>query len=549
MLPLALLTASLALAPQDPARDADAAFAALVPTDACILVRIASLDATDAAMAAIAGASGAPAGEDARTWLATALQAELPLELVDPQRPIAIGATLPAGAFEPTRTYVLPVSDADAFAAALDDTPTQWTAAIWEDYVALSDIDDYAPPVTASPLLAGLTSDCFALRVDMQGVMSAYAPMIELGMQEFRSSFESELAGEPAAELLREVPDFVEEFVDALQRIDVELVLDGTALRFEIDCTLDPDSALGKADDGEHVFAAELAGRMPPDAAVQFVADYDANWLEPLTELALAEIEKSLRADALADLEPATSEGEAMLDALRAVGDQLAQVGRRSAFAFDLGDEGFTATVCLSTSDPAAMAGAHSKLVATALRLTEEEPEIAIGPSSERGIGGVTFTETSISVELALVESGDSAEVASEKRTDELLVGTDGLRFAYGSDAGHFLLALDADDAALARLAGAGVAALDPTLDELAGASSGFWLRSDLARIAEINARIAAAEAGNEVGASTGASAAVAVWGGVRGSHWFCGISTERTTLDRAFELLESENGASTAGK
>jgi hypothetical protein len=260
----------------------------LVPEGAVAVLRIASLDTLAANGASVA--AGLPfegAAEMMRSEvLLEMLSGEVgpAAQLLDPTRPLVAAAALDANTGEPTGTVLLPATNAEELAAAIDamippaeEGATRPAAVALEDWVVFSESGQYTRPSARSPLTLELAPVLAALRVDMGTIMEAYGPMVDLmvgfGMAEM------------IAELEREAPSLVEPVEElgawsvmalkSIDRLDLTVDIQGTLLAEEIRITPLEGTPITPARGSAAAGLATSAPRIDWSAPIAIAAHYD----------------------------------------------------------------------------------------------------------------------------------------------------------------------------------------------------------------------------------------------------------------------------------
>ncbi|MBM3976939.1 MAG: hypothetical protein FJ299_08115 [Planctomycetes bacterium] len=521
----------------------ETALASLVPAEAFAVVRVASLEEFDRALDQLGQAVDEPMPFDAASLLSFVLGCPGPVERIDRKRPLCIAFALPEAGIEPALTFVLPVDDASGYLGKLPRTARKWSGERAAGYLALSELPSYAAPAVPSALVTNLPLGALAARVDIARLMQSFGPMLEMGMQEFRRELERETRADPLQrEMAGGIADSAEDFMDALQRVDIAFTLAGSRADLGLDLVLDPHSTLAQSTSGGS-FDAGLIRRLPEGGCVRMVADVDTQ--------ALAATYVDLFADRITDeriTARMSAEERVQFEALRStIGSIDALVpllGRSSAFAYDFGENGLSGCGFMSSPDPVALvAGCNAWMDQISQALPKQASSQLVVSSSERSVAGIAFRESRLRFELAAPANGRKASRADSEMQGllDLIYGKEGLLLSTGIAGQNVIFGANASAADLERACGLGStgpdvgldAGLDAQLARMNGADSGLWMQMDLGRVMQFATRMA-------VQALPGAQAPVASeslrfrltgWGGARGEHWFGGLSCDLDEL------------------
>ncbi|TAJ18311.1 MAG: hypothetical protein EPO68_08060 [Planctomycetota bacterium] len=566
MLQFALLFASLLSAPaaQQPVAqpsaplveasarafaDADSAFAALVPADAFAVLRIESLDALDRAMTALGRVANEPLPMNASLLLAGPLQCPGPVQDIDRRRPLGIALSIPPGGMEPALTFLLPVADAKSYLTRLPRSTRRWAGERMGGYLALSQLDGYSAPAVASTLAAKLPDGVLVARVDAAQLMRSFGPLVDTFVQEFRVQYARQLRSDPlAAKFMGGLPDHFEDFVDAVQSLDVVCALEGERAEISLEIDLDPLSALGKPAAHRDGFDAALAKRLPDHAMVRTLAKVDLSGIagfyrDMFAALGDDDIQQHMPPDARASFQALTA-------AIGRIDEIAPLLGRSCGIAYDFTNDGIMGCAFVSSPEPLRLADTYGSVISDLMQLLEQEARgFSVTDPVERSLGGVAFSESRFRVDPSQMGPKGLPPGRAKELQDvfEAMYGKDGTRLSMGVAGDLVVLGANAGDETLLRAAGIAhtSAGADPLLARMSGASSGVWMQLDFARIMGFFARMGTKPLPPEVNDTSLAALGFQVtsWGGVRGSSWFGGLSLDLEALARFVDFVEATEG------
>jgi len=277
--------------------------AQLVPADADVVIRLASLDAATSLLEEFAAAMDKPLPPNPMAMLGA--QMGIDLSQVEPTRPVAIAVAFDPKRPMPATTCILPARNADALVASAQGKQT----ARAEGYVAVCDAAAFEPG--GSRLVESMPEGEVAMRIDLERMVAKYRKEIDqaLGMARMLKGQASQAPGPvPAAAfvgMFDSVLATVKDVVDSGETLDLVVRREAAQLRFEVAYTARAGSAL--AQPAEASGLAALATALPRDypATVMFQLDVGA-WVDAFRSLAelapeASRAEATKRLDALAN--------------------------------------------------------------------------------------------------------------------------------------------------------------------------------------------------------------------------------------------------------
>ena len=203
----------------------DAEIARLVPADAVFVLRLESVDGLLEVVNVFASV-GDNEPMDAGKLLG---DMDLPGDAgqVDPSRPLLLAVAASPQTPEPVVTFVLPVRDVQAYQGSLA-AQSRWRSATAGGYVGVSAGQGYALAAEPTALAAGLRPGVASMRLDLETLIAAYRPIIQMGLEQVEMQLDM-LAGMAAGPvdigpMLELYLDMVWDFIDSADRLDLGLV-------------------------------------------------------------------------------------------------------------------------------------------------------------------------------------------------------------------------------------------------------------------------------------------------------------------------------------
>ncbi|MCB9896669.1 MAG: hypothetical protein H6825_01570 [Planctomycetes bacterium] len=333
---------------QAPLRAVPGAMRDLVPADTVLYVDAASAEALHALVAACAQIGPTSSVPEARALLTSALPDSIATDLVDPGRPAALALRAVNG--HPVPTWILPVSDAEAFAASARAAGmTAETNAGWVSVADEARRDPLAGELTFDPLPGGV----IAARIDIPALVAAYRPMIDMAIQNMRTAMATQPTQQafPGVDMQALTGAYVGLFdtlVTSATRLDLVVRLAGSRITLDGHLELRPDGPLSPFDVREPVDLRALAGTLDSDAMGRVVGRCDM--AEAMRRLA-----DFMQIFAAPDVDPETM--------LAASTRMYSNCTGGTAQSFDFGGDGMRVESWFGSRDPAAFVEAAIGLI------------------------------------------------------------------------------------------------------------------------------------------------------------------------------------------
>jgi len=273
-----------ACAPEPAASGLPADFAALVPADATLLVQLRSLsELTEEAESFRMIAAPEEALLNARELLADMLE---PIGYADYaasvllDQPIGLSLSLGAQASEPVLTLIVPVRDPGAILARLESEQGGTSARVRGSYVAVSMGEPPAVSDAISPLLDGFPPGLFSMRADLGALVKAFRPIIDVGLAQFAPLMQEAMEEDPMpmgdpAEFVDWYLLWIRNALDSVERLDLALDVKETDLTLDVRLENRAGSPLALLARPDQIDFAALAGKVDPDAPMQFMMSYE----------------------------------------------------------------------------------------------------------------------------------------------------------------------------------------------------------------------------------------------------------------------------------
>ncbi len=532
-------------------------YARLVPKESVLFVRLSSVEELLPPVERMR-AVFAPEG---KAWTTADLLAalEIPADptLIDTK--VALGFALAVSREKPipTPVFIVGTTDPAAFVASLQP-PWRDKAITSGACVGIALEGTYSAQEESKALLRDLPTGLVVVRIDIQRLIEAFRPLIDLGLIQAESMLDSPQGAAPLdiRNFMQSIFDLAVDFLDSADRLDLVLDVQGAKAKLSgVLATLE-GSALSEWGRPEEIDYPGLAGRLDPEAPVQFASTFDTSgYTAQILELYGAMLEY---AAAGGHVPPAFLDaGRAAIQALKEV---QCHVGTSALSSFGLGAWGFRGAFLYSSPDPKSLVRSLDGLL--------ELPALAqvgirTGEPLQLEIGGIEVTRRVARFDLdsflnLLPESErpKSEEIEAVRRViKELLPG--GLQLALGSVAsesgeGWAVCVLGGDETYLrgtlersCRSASAVSDALAPALSGLKGANPGAFFRYDVARLlhgfegfaAALSVDSGSADASALAAKFAGLSLSLVGWTGIEGRIWRGGVALD---LDELGQFVQS---------
>jgi len=248
----------------------------LVPADATVVVRVNSLQKLEEIVGQVVRETGA------RVPTNPLMMSGIDPSQVDNQKPFAIAVTVTPTSPMPMPTYIVPVHDPKAVAAAHRGGGT----AVRGGYVAVSMNSAYKPG--GSKLIGAMHPGDVSVRVDLETIIALYRPNIDQA-----SGFMSRMVKRTARQqapgvdtqlVVDSVATWVKDMLDSAETLDVVMSLDDGTLDVDVAYTALEGSALGEPAPAGTL--AELAQHLPGDMPIVALWKLDlAAWMDAAQSL------------------------------------------------------------------------------------------------------------------------------------------------------------------------------------------------------------------------------------------------------------------------
>jgi hypothetical protein len=555
--PLALLGMLPALAHAQTGVDAD--FARLVPADAVLVVRLTSVEELLPAVERMRAAL-APA---AKSWtphdLLAALDIPASASLIDPKAPLGFALAVSPERRVATPAFILGSPDPEALVASLGP-PWRERAKVAGGYVGVALAGNYATGEGAAALLEGLPSGLLVARVDIQGLIEAYRPLIDLGLMQGESMLATPQGPGPldVRNFMQSLFELALDFLDSAMRLDVALDVRGSRAKLAASLLTREGSALacwGRSEDVDFEF---LARRLDPDAAIQFLSTFNTSgYASQVLDVYRAILDFGLASGKVtARLHEA---GAAALEVLKEVQGDL---GPTALSSFDIGNTGVRGSFQYASPSPQVLVERLDGL----FRLPAlDRVGILPGQAQPVEIAGVKVLRRVASFDLdafanALPEAARPPEeqlLEVQECLDRLL--PQGLQIALGATkpasggaSGWAVCVAGGDEAylrtTLERLSSTSATpdpGFAPALAALKGANPGAIFRYDIPRVLAGMEWATAALHPQEQGLNLaerlkGMSCRLTGWAGIDGRLWKAGLSVDLDDLARFARAMAS---------
>jgi hypothetical protein len=531
---------------QDPAEAAR-----LVPADAFLTVRVESAARLHALAARFARMGGDEVPADAAALLR---DMDVPGDAaqIDVARPAYVAFSLGNGGMAPAPTFVVPVRDAQAYAASLAEDATLQTA-VSGGYVGISTVPGYAA-AGSDAALATLRPGLISASLDLATLIKTFRPMIEMGLDQVEMMMDQMAVEQDAAmdmgALMEVYVDGLWAFVDSADQLDLVFEFDGTLLQQRVWLSTLADSPMAKLG-GEGSFDLRPAAAfVDPEAGFGMLMACDMvktterfdPWLDMLLDAYPPEI---------------GAEIERLVDAYRPL---LPLLGPTFAASGDMGSGGMRIAYSLPCADPAKLSESMRELLASAAAGPASQA-FAIGAPEEIELAGgkalrarLTFDVESLTEMSAPGEDVGAEELEQLATVMESLYGDGNLPIVWRAMADRVAVALGGDDAFAAAALNARPRPSDGQPAELRGAveaasggALGLVYRIDYARIFSDMAPMFASMGVDEFGSLSDKDLRmpITVWMKVAGTTWSGGASLRMDQLEsvvQAFTAAAAEH-------
>lgn len=405
VLPVILLAACFSgCSKQDRDLPLPADLLALLPAAPTAIVATPGLEAMDIALADLDARSTAepllPPEIRAQLDLRAALEKAVPglAPLVDPTRPLALAAKAPPPMSNAMGvTLVLPLLDPKA---PLPPLPSAFrTAEVRGRYVAISTDPAYAATDTVPALALGLQPGVASLAVDLEGLISQYRGLLEMGLG-MMAMAPAQDPGQPGAAPgmspaeSRALAAMARGLLDSARRLDLALDLEDGRLAMIGKLGILPDGPLQPGPQPDFAAAAALTSLLPADADVLQASAIDqTNEMAFTREYYLAGVARQAEA-----MPP--QQGAAFLAWFEGYLALVPGLACPMASALDFGNDGIAMLAVMRPDDPAALAEALALQMA---HLAETGLGVAFQPLEPDRIDGVTVQRWRMEIDEAAI--------------------------------------------------------------------------------------------------------------------------------------------------
>jgi len=439
----------LALASQTPAQSA-ATLADLVPKNTIAFVQAPSLERAAEFVARMASAF-APAGVpkiDAATLMK---MVEMPGEVstVDLARPVGVCVVLEEGTgAQPLPVFLIPVSDADKYLKSVAASGSGMQGVAKGGYACVGIGAPPELPSAPAAIAKGLPEGEIALRLDLGRLVEQYRDTIDQGL----NSLEEEGAAMGAAAgtgidpkpMMGAYADFMRDFVDSVQTLDLGVRLDGDAIELGFALTNAEGSALASFGSKEKTGMRALAPLLDMDSGMSMLMGMDMAAMmkrfQPLLDSMPAAYPEPLR--------------PMMQQVMSHVAEFYGFLGTAQAASMDFTDTGMRYRVYSHGGDPA-------KLLAAYRTFSRGVPGFSVTDVPQREVAGVKIDAVRFNMDfdalMKLVDEKAKADAAKPEvaKMMEKMFGKDGVLIQFASKDGAALMVMGGDDeylkASLAR--------------------------------------------------------------------------------------------------
>ena len=361
-------------------------------------------------------------------------------KLLDADRPLLLALSFsPSG--PPVGTAVVPVADAQAYAATLED------GKVWKQlggYVGVSDLTEYEPLAEPSPIAVGLPETASAGRVDLGKIFDMYAPLIEMGLAQIESlaQMQSSSSDMDFEGVLDWYIDGIESFIDSADVLDFGVATRGNDLDFTFALRTFQDSPMAELAAEGDAGMAKLAGCVDTGDSIVFLGGMEMSTLwesmEGLMDAGLTMYPESVR-EQLSQMIDGWKELSPLF------GNAIAGSGGFTA-------DGMRFTYYVDSPDPAQFIVKYMELFE---KMRDSSGMFVLeGPTTSK-IGDIEVQHVSMQITeeglAALMEesSDTSVDPAQLKEIMDVMYGKDGLHFALASSGSRLVLTLGGDEAYL----------------------------------------------------------------------------------------------------
>ncbi|MFB3065331.1 MAG: hypothetical protein ACE10D_02355 [Planctomycetota bacterium] len=391
--------------------------ARLVPADTMMLLYIPSLARAEAGVQAIAKAID-PAAEPPNVAGDMLGDLGVPLDLVDPERPIAFAMSTPSPGEMPSPTVVLPIVDAGRVRKEFAPKNPASNLTVFESYAVISTKADYKPAARPARVMTSIPKGDFVLRLDLATVLAKFRPFLELAMMQ------QQRAAPPPNEAFSEGyragqelgMKWVRSWMDSAESMDLSATVSGTDIDLDVAFTVKEGSPMHgspvKAASGLSALARLLpASNDPVVCLVRIDRESIEDFMDPL----------------LASISTLASENEKEFAAEFSgrLHEVVKTMGTHVAASMGFSEKSPEMTLVLQPDDPAAFA----KLLEEMLRSAIEHGESAeLVSTSEVKVDDVTVHRldmriTDKSPRAVPVSGGKSKERVTELYVAPAVVG------------------------------------------------------------------------------------------------------------------------------
>lgn len=490
----------------------------LVPADAVVYARIASLDALVRVMRTAVGAFGEDADSIDREALLGGLRGMAgDGDQIDGARAIGFALVAPKGT-RPLPIVFVPTKDGAKYAASLHDAGIESVVA--DDYVVVPLGGAYTKPATASPLADAMPAGLVAVRFDVSKAEANLGVVIRSGIDVFQRQMaqqmelaQSGLDGEAMAELYGNVGRLL---LAAGKTLDVGIDEKDGLLSMTMGLTAEPESDL----DGwsaPPVDVSPFAGKLAANAGVTAIMTADWPKLWPKVQPMMG---------ALFEMYP-PSMRSTMQKLMEVYAPVYSRLGPVMVAGIDLTD-GLRADVHLAPSDGAALGKEIDTLLARP-EWAELGVGFAAGAASQEG--GIVMRDHKLTFDPARLAGGGTDDAQTQALQKQMaammqsMFGSDGVpvQLALQNGAGVVRVGKAGGDLkqALAPAPGAWPASLQPALAAVAGCNPMLVEQVDMAALVRAMGAFAPPGARDQMSAlPADAKANFVLGGGVHGAEW-----------------------------
>ena len=219
--------------------------ARLVPADSMMLLYIPSLARAESGVQAIAKLidSAAIPPDVAGQMLG---DLGIPLDLIDPERPIAFAMSVPMPGEMPAPIVVLPIVDANRARKEFAPQKPNAHLSVFETYAVVSTSADYAPPNRPAQVMASIPKGDFVLRLDLATFLAKFRPFLELAMMQQQKV--APPPGEAFSEGYRAGQElgmkWVRRWMDSAESLDLSATVSGTDIDLGVAFTVKEGSPM-----------------------------------------------------------------------------------------------------------------------------------------------------------------------------------------------------------------------------------------------------------------------------------------------------------------